>query len=48
VTVDGDSVKNKDVTIRNRDDCEQKRVKISELGKVFDDLILSQKRFSEL
>jgi len=32
ITIDFDSLKNKDVTIRNRDTTEQKRVKVSELG----------------
>lgn len=34
VTVDFDSVKNKDVTVRNRDTMKQERVKISELKEV--------------
>ena len=39
VTIDGDSLKNKDVTIRNRDTTKQIRVKISELKKNLKGLI---------
>ena len=39
ITIDGDSLKNKDVTIRNRDDTKQIRVKISDLKKILADLI---------
>jgi glycyl-tRNA synthetase len=39
VTIDGDSVKNKDVTIRDRDTTKQIRVKISDLKKVMRNLI---------
>lgn len=48
VTIDGDSARNQDVTIRNRDDCGQKRVKISELRGILRDLISGQRKFSEL
>jgi len=39
ITVDGDSTKNKDVTIRERDTTKQVRVKISELNEVLRKLI---------
>ena len=39
VTVDYESLENKDVTLRDRDSEKQIRVKISEVGKVLHDLI---------
>jgi len=39
ITIDGDSLKNKDVTIRNRDTTQQIRIKISELKDVLRKLI---------
>ena len=39
ITVDGDSLKQKDVTIRNRDNQKQIRVKISELPEIIRGLI---------
>jgi glycyl-tRNA synthetase len=39
ITVDGDSIKKKDVTIRDRDTTRQIRVKISELQKILNQLI---------
>ena len=39
ITIDGDSIKNEDVTIRNRDDAKQIRVKISKLKEVLRSLI---------
>jgi glycyl-tRNA synthetase len=39
ITIDGDSIKNKDVTIRDRDTTKQIRIKISELKNVFRSLI---------
>jgi glycyl-tRNA synthetase len=39
ITIDGDSLRNKDVTIRNRDDTKQIRVKISELKTILKSLI---------
>jgi glycyl-tRNA synthetase len=48
VTIDGDSVKNKDVTIRNRDNAEQKRIKIKDLKNVLEDLIKEKIRFEDL
>jgi glycyl-tRNA synthetase len=48
ITIDFDSIKNKDVTIRNRDTTEQKRVKITKLMNVFVDLIYHGKRFEDI
>jgi glycyl-tRNA synthetase len=48
ITIDGDSVSGKDVTIRNRNDGEQKRIKISELKNVLRDLISGENNFSDL
>jgi glycyl-tRNA synthetase len=42
ITIDGESIKNKDVTIRNRDNQKQIRVKISELKDVLRKLINSE------
>jgi glycyl-tRNA synthetase len=39
ITVDGESIKNKDITIRDRDTTRQIRVKISELKKILRQLI---------
>ncbi len=39
ITVDGDSIKNKDVTIRDRDTTKQIRVKVSELKNILRSLI---------
>ncbi len=48
VTVDFDSLETKDVTIRDRDSEDQKRVKIKDLKNVFRDLFSSQTSFKEL
>ncbi|MCK5449521.1 glycine--tRNA ligase [Candidatus Pacearchaeota archaeon] len=48
ITVDGDSGKKKDVTIRNRDDGEQRRVKIKDLKDVLRGLISGEVLFSSL
>lgn len=48
VTVDGDSAKKGDVTIRNRDDGEQKRIKIDDLRDVLRKLISGKVLFEEL
>jgi glycyl-tRNA synthetase len=45
ITVDGDSLKNKDVTIRNRDTTKQVRVRISELKDVLKRLINQEIEF---
>lgn len=45
ITVDGDSIKNKDVTIRDRDSTQQIRVKITELKDVLRKLINSEVNF---
>ena len=45
ITVDGDSLKNKDVTIRNRNTTKQIRVKISELKDVLRKLINGEVEF---
>ena len=47
ITVDQDSVKNKDVTVRDRDTTKQIRVKISELKDVFRKLINSEIKFEK-
>ncbi|MEM3116733.1 MAG: glycine--tRNA ligase, partial [Candidatus Pacearchaeota archaeon] len=47
ITLDGDSLKNKDVTIRNRDDKKQIRVKISELSEVLKKLINNEIPFEK-
>ena len=48
ITVDVDSEKKKDVTIRNRDDGEQKRIKIKDLRDVLRKLISGEIRFGDL
>jgi len=48
ITIDGESEKKKDVTIRNRDDGKQKRVKIKELKDVLRKLISGETEFGEL
>lgn len=48
ITVDGDSGKKKDVTIRNRDNGEQKRVKIKDLRDVMRKLIFGEIGFRDL
>ncbi|MFA5061230.1 MAG: glycine--tRNA ligase [Candidatus Pacearchaeota archaeon] len=48
ITIDGESIKNQDVTVRNRDNCEQKRIKINSLKEVLRDLISGQKKFGDL
>ena len=47
ITVDGDSSKNKDVTIRDRDTTKQIRVKISELKEVIRKLINGEVEFEK-
>ncbi|MFH1237917.1 MAG: glycine--tRNA ligase [archaeon] len=48
ITVDGDSEKNKDVTLRNRDDGVQKRIKIKDLREVIRKLISREIWFKDL
>ena len=48
VTIDDDSLKYKDVTIRFRDTKEQKRILIKDLRNVLRSLILGEKDFSDL
>ena len=48
ITVDGDSLKNKDVTIRCRDTTKQIRVKISELKDVLRKLINQEIKFEKI
>ncbi len=48
VTIDYDSLENKDVTIRDRDTEEQKRINISELKDTLRKLISGEIKFSEL
>ena len=45
ITVDSDSIKKEDVTIRNRDDGKQKRIKIDELRNVLRKLISGEIEF---
>ncbi|MBS3076544.1 glycine--tRNA ligase [Candidatus Pacearchaeota archaeon] len=47
VTIDGDSVKNNDVTIRDRDTTKQIRVKISDLKEILRKLINSEIEFEK-
>ncbi|MBI2047252.1 glycine--tRNA ligase [Candidatus Pacearchaeota archaeon] len=47
ITIDGDSIKSRDVTIRNRDDTKQIRVKISELKDVLRKLIAGEIEFEK-
>jgi len=47
ITIDGDSVKNKDVTIRDRDTTKQIRVKIKNLRNVFRKLIEGEIEFEK-
>ena len=47
ITVDGESLKDKAVTIRNRDDAEQIRVKISDLKEILRKLINSEIEFEK-
>ncbi len=48
ITIDHDSLEKKDVTIRDRDSTEQKRVKISELKDVMKKLISYEIKFEDL
>jgi len=48
ITIDEDSLKGKDVTIRDRDTTKQVRVKVSDLRNLMRDLISGEKKFSEL
>jgi glycyl-tRNA synthetase len=48
VTVDFDSLKDKTVTVRERDSTDQIRIKIDELPQVMEDLIKELKEFDEL
>lgn len=48
ITIDDDSLKNDDVTIRFRDTKEQKRIKIKNLNKTLTDLIRGDKNFYDL
>ena len=47
ITVDGDSQKNKDVTIRDRDTTKQIRVKISQLNETMRKLINGEIEFEK-
>lgn len=48
ITIDDESLKKKDVTVRDRDSMEQKRVRIKELKEIFGKLINSEKKFESL
>ena len=47
ITIDGDSIKDKDVTIRDRDTTRQIRVKVSDLKDVLSKLINSKIKFED-
>ena len=47
ITIDGDSIKQKDVTIRDRDTTQQIRVKISDLEEILRKLINGEIKFSD-
>lgn len=47
ITVDGDSIKNKDVTVRDRDTGKQIRVKIEELSKILEKIIQKKTKFAD-
>ncbi len=48
ITIDEDSLKNKDVTIRFRDTTEQKRILIKNLKKILRELVSEEKKFKDL
>jgi glycyl-tRNA synthetase len=48
ITVDGDSVVGGDVTIRNRDDGEQKRVKVAEVKDFLRKLVSGEMNFKDI
>lgn len=48
VTIDYDSLKNKDCTIRDRDSMEQRRVKLAELPDILDKLVRGETKFSSV
>ena len=48
ITIDSDSIKNRDATIRNRDDGEQKRVPLKDVKEIIRKLISSETTFKEI
>lgn len=48
ITIDGDSINNQDVTIRNRDDGAQKRIPIKDLKETIRKLISTELHFEDL
>ena len=48
ITVDYDSIENKDVTIRDRDSTDQIRVSIEELEDTIRNLVMGKTKFSDL
>ncbi len=48
VTIDFDSLKDEDVTLRDRDSAEQKRIKIKDLKQTIYELYTGDKKFSQL
>lgn len=48
ITIDGDSIKKKDITIRNRNTTQQKRIKINKIKEVLTELIDGNLSFSKL
>jgi glycyl-tRNA synthetase len=48
ITIDGDSLKGRDVTIRDRDSSEQRRVKVKELRETLRGLISGELKFEEV
>ena len=47
ITIDFDSLKNKDITIRNRDDTKQIRIKIEDLKETVNKLINNEIKFEK-
>jgi len=48
ITIDGDSIKDKKITIRDRDTTQQKRIKISELKIILNSLIKKEIKFENI
>jgi glycyl-tRNA synthetase len=48
LTIDGDSLSDNSITIRNRDDGKQKRIKISEIKTILRELINEERKFEDL
>jgi glycyl-tRNA synthetase len=48
ITVDHESLENNTVTIRNRDDLSQKRIPISDISQILDDLLKYKIEFEDI